>query len=319
MRVTIGVFGLAGSGKSTLALSFPNPHQHVIGSSEETTAENFRREYPDLPLAHKWDAALTLTPQEQLVQRTVPMVVKRLVNGKMTEVELPFLEAELERLKLTQMSHARNVANLWNYFRNLKATLTEECAARKVLYLEDRTEVLDNLTPFTRELVDYVQLVRKASVFKKDGDLNPIAYGIEYRDDLTDFLDLFLSLPCHTVFTCHVGMAFSQEQAAMTKFLDENAPILKKEWHPSIRGQFKYDITAKPDYAIFLRTETQPGRPTRFLAKLEADESHLGIGKPRIQPFEKPWELTFPKNRFYETFQAALTSYLTDGVPVRLP
>ena len=82
-----------------------------------------------------------------------------------------------------------------------------------------------------------------------------------------------------------------------------------------ISGGFKYDIAAKPDFAFFLESETSASQPTKFLAKLVADDAHLGIGKARIQPYQTPWRIQYTKNHFYDEFNGALEAYLTSGQP----
>ena len=55
------------------------------------------------------------------------------------------------------------------------------------------------------------------------------------------------------------------------------------------------------------------------MAKFEADESNVGVAKPRIQPWVDPRRVLFPKNQFYPVFQAVVEEYLRTGKPVANP
>ena len=284
--------GSPGTGKTTMALSYPGVQHHVFGSSEETTALNFIGRTDILPPV-KLDWFETLTDVER---------------AKFTDEKV----SELDIAALMKLGRARNVAR----YRRLLYALKGDLLAKK--RPEIQSIVLDNLSPFADEFADYVETVWGREFITKEGNFDTIAYYKRFASELADFIRLFMSLPCHTLLTCHIQMMASEEAAANTPFLKQAQQPLRKEWSPLLMGRVRHLLAGIPDWVFFLRVEEAPGQPTKYVAKLEADEQNVGVAKPRIQPFANPRRLEFSKNRFYETFQAALTSYLTDGTPVAL-
>lgn len=289
----VAVLGSPGTGKSTLGLSYPGVEQHCFGSDEDVTALNFVGRKDILPPV-KLDWYETLTETERI---------------KFTDEKVN----ELDVAPISKLGRARNVARYRRYLYQLKADLL----AKKRPELQ--TIFLDNLASLAQEFEDYIETVWGKDFVTKDGNFDSIAYYKRFSSEFNDFVRLFMSLPCHTIFSCHVTMSLSEEMAANTKFLDAaRMSGLKKEWQPLIPGKSKFVLAGIPSWVFFLQTEEQPGLSTKYVAKLEADSANIGVAKPRIQPFVNPSKLYFQKNRFYEQFNDALTSYLKDGKPVNL-
>ena len=297
----LAVLGSPGTGKTTMALSYPGVEHHIFGSSEDTTALNFIGRTDILPPV-KLDWFETLTEAER---------------AKFSDEKV----SELEVAALSKVGRARNVARYRRYLYALKSGLLAKKRP------EVQSVVLDNLTPFSQEFEDYIETVWGREFVTKDGDFNTIAYYKRFANELADFLRFFMSLPCHTLLTCHVSMVLSEEVGANIPFLQaakmaagqrEGQITIRKEWQPLLTGKVRNLLAGLPDWVFFCKGEETPGQPTKYICKLEADEQNVGVAKPRVQPFLNPRRLEFPKNRFYETFQAALTSYLADGKPVAL-
>ena len=290
----VAFLGSPGTGKSTMGLSYPGIQHHCWGSSEETTALNFVGRTDILPPL-KYDWYETLKPEEK---------------AKFTEEKT----TELEIAQLTKLGRARNVARYRRYLYGLKDALVAKTRPELL------TIFLDNLTPFAQEFEDYVEVVWSRDFQTKDGNFDTISYYKRYSSELTDFLRLFMSLPCHTLLSCHVAMIAPGEVQANVQFLQAaKATGMRKEWQPMLTGKVRNVLAGLPDWCFFLSIQEQPGLPTKYLAKLEADEANVGIAKSRIQPFVNPRQLTFPKNAFYHTFNAALEAYQKTGKPVPNP
>lgn len=290
----IAFLGSPGSGKSTAGLSYPGIEQHVYGSSEDTTALNFVGRTDILPPV-KLDWYTTLTEVERA----------KFADEKVTELDIA---------QLTKLGRARNVARYRRYLYQLKNALLTKIRP------ELQGVLLDNLTPFAQEFEDYVEVVWGKDFVTKDGNFDTVAYYKRYASELTDFLRLFFSLPCHTLLTCHVAMVASEEVAANIQFMQAaKMGGAKKEWQPLLTGKVRFLLASLPDWVFFLRVEETPGQATRYIAKLEADDSNVGVAKPRVQPFQNPRRIEFPRNQFYATFNAALTEYLATGKPVANP
>ena len=302
MGYSCGIFGLPGSGKSVMALSHPGKLLHwVFGSSEETTTKNYRDRTDIETVKFNWMD--TLKPENQ---------AKFLVNPLTTE---KFEEAEDEKSILAQKARAKNVAYCWFLLRQLKDE-------RKVGKRQDiQTVVLDNATPFAQEFEDYTQVVERRAIFDKTGELKGSAYGQLYQAGLMDFFRDFCALTdygIHAIFTCHIGMNLSEEVAATTRFFDladPKKPMVPKEWQPLIMGKSRFRLAGIPDYTFFTEVETPPGLPTKFIARLEPNQSNVGIGKARVQPYKTPREICYTKNHFHEEFNGALEAYLKSGQP----
>ena len=289
----LAVLGSPGTGKSTLGLSYPGVEQHCWGSSEDTTALNFVGRTDILPPV-KFDWYETLTAEERA----------KFADEKVSELDVALL---------TKKGRAKNVARYRRYLYSLKDALLKK--ARPEL----QAVFLDNLTPFANEFEDYVEMVWAKDFVTKDGNFDTIGYYKRFSSELTDFLRLFMSLPCHTILSCHVAMLASEEASANVKFLEAAKVSVKKEWQPMLTGKIRNVLAGIPDWVFFLKVEEQPGQATKYVAKLEADEQNVGVAKPRIQPFQNPRQLHFPRNQFYATFNGALEEYLKTGVPVKNP
>ena len=290
----VAVLGSPGTGKSTLGLSYPGVEQHEFGSSESTTALNFVGR-TDILSAVCFDWYDTLTEEER---------------AKFSEEKV----SELEVALLTKKGRAKNVARYRRYLYQLKNDLL----AKKRPELQ--SVFLDNLTPFAQEFEDYVEMVWAKDFVTKDGNFDTISYYKRFASELTDFIRLFMSLPCHTILSCHVAMLASEEAGANVQFLKTaQAGGVRKEWQPMLTGKVRNVLAGIPDWVFFLKVEENPGQATRYVAKLEADEQNVGVAKPRIQPFINPRQLHFPKNQFYPVFNQALEEYLKIGKPVTNP
>lgn len=289
----VAFLGSPGTGKSTMGLSYPGVLQIVSGSSEETTALNFVGRTDILP-PMKLDWFDTLKPEER---------------GKFTADTV----SELEVAELSKVGRARNVTRTRRALYQLKQELIEGKRP------EVQSVFLDNLTPFAQEFEDYVEKVWAKDFQTKDGNFDTIAYYKRYSSELADFLRLFNSLPCHTLLSCHVAMNLSEEAQANTKFLAAEKAPARKEWQPLLTGKVRHVLAGIPDWCLFLSAEESPGQPTKYVAKIEADENNVGVAKPRIQPFENPRRIFFPKNRFYEVFNAAVEEYIKTGKQVKNP
>lgn len=290
MNHKLVVLGSPGSGKTTVGLSYPSVQHHIFGSSEETTAQNFMGRTDILPPV-KLDWYDTLKPEEKT----------KFTDEKITELEIA---------QLTKLGRARNVARYRRFLYQLKQDLLE--GKQK----EIQTIFLDNLTPFSQEFEDYVEVVWYKDFITKDGNFDTINYYKRFSSELTDFLRLFMSLPCHTILSCHIAMIAPEEVQANIQFL-QAAKVggLRKEWQPMLTGRVRNILAGIPDWCFFLFLRESPGQATQYLAKLEADESNVGIAKPRIQPYKNPREIRYTKNKFYEEFSGALEAYLKSGQP----
>ena len=289
----LAVLGSPGTGKSTLGLSYPGVEHHVFGSSEDTTALNFVGRTDILPPV-KFDWYDTLTPEERA----------KFADEKVSELDVALL---------TKKGRAKNVARYRRYLYGLKEALLKKTRP------EVQTIFLDNLTPFANEFEDYTEMVWAKDFVTKDGNFDTIGYYKRFSSELTDFLRLFMSLPCHTILSCHVAMLASEEASANVKFLEAAKTQVRKEWQPMLTGKIRNVLAGIPDWVFFLKVEEQPGQATRYVAKLEADEQNVGVAKPRIQPFVNPRQLYFPRNQFYATFNGALEQYLKTGIPLPNP
>ena len=289
----VAFLGSPGTGKSSMGLSYPGIEQHVWGSSEETTALNFVGRTDILPPI-KLDWYETLKEEERV---------------KFTQEGI----SELEIAKLSKLGRARNVARYRRYLYQIKSDLL----AKKRPELQ--TVFLDNVTPFSQEFEDYVETVWGQDFVTKDGNFDTIGYYKRFSSELTDFLRLLMSLPCHTLLSCHVSMMASEEAAANTQFLKQATVGIRKEWSPLLTGRSRHVLAAIPDWVFFLRVEESPGQPTKYVAKLEADEQNVGVAKPRLQPFVDPRRLLFPKGNFYQVFSQAIEAYQKSGKPVSNP
>jgi hypothetical protein len=282
----IAFLGSPGSGKTTMGLSYPGVEQHCWGSSEEMTALNFRGRTDILPPV-KMDWYDCLTDAEK---------------GKFTDEKV----TELEVTQLTKQGRARNVRRYRQYLYRLK----DEIKAGK--RPEVKSIFMDNLTPFMLEFEDYIEVVFGKDFVTKDGNFDTISYYKRLNGEAQDFVRLFMSIGCHCLMSCHIAMVASEEVAANTQFLQAaKMGGVKKEWQPNLTGKVRFVIAGIPDWVFFLKTEENPGLPTRYIAKLEADESNIGAAKSRFQPFENPRRIEIPKNDFYGFFTKAIEAKLT--------
>ena len=289
----VAFLGSPGTGKSTMGLSYPGVEHHVYGSSEETTALNFVGRTDILPPV-KFDWYDTLTEEERA----------KFADEKVNELDIALLQKK---------ARAKNVARYRRYLYGLKNDLLAKKRP------EVQSIFLDNLTPFAQEFEDYVEVVWGKDFVTKEGNFDTISYYKRFSQELSDFIRFYCSLPCHTPFSCHVAMLASEEVGANIQFLQAaKMGGVRKEWQPLLTGKVRNVLAGIPDWVFFCKVEENPGQATKYVCKLEADESNVGVAKPRIQPFLNPRRIEFPKNRFYETFEKSLQGYMKDGKPVTL-
>ena len=282
----IAVLGSPGSAKSTFGLSAPGVEQHVWGSNEAATAMNFKTRTDILPPV-KFDWFDTLTDEEK----------NKFTDEKVSEKDIALL---------IQKARAKNIIRYRRYLYGLK----RDIGARKTIFL-------DNVTPFAQDFEDYVKVVYADEFITKEGNFNSISFAIKYKNELSDFLRMMVELPCHVVMSFHIAMTLDEATAAKADFMKDTAKGIKysKEWQPMIMGQAKYLLPGIFDWVFYMWTKENPGQATQYLAKLEADDSIVGIAKSRVQPFENPREIQFPKNNAFEFFDKAIEAYLKDSKP----
>lgn len=282
MHYHVGLFGQPGSSKSTCGLSFPGVEQHVFGSSEEFTAINFTQR-KDILAPIKLDWMDFLTPEEKI----------KLFKDETTDIDADLLK---------KMATARKIKKYRRMIMQLREDL--KSGQRK----DVQTVFLDNGTPFFDQFRDYIDIVHEAKFRTKEGNYDSIKASMVFADEASDFLELFNSLPCHTVMSFHVSMSVDEETAAKVDFLNDSKKGIKyaKEFNPMISGRIKYALAGKFDFAFFLSTEENPGQPNKYIAKLEADSANVGIAKGRIQPFDKGGRIELPKGTFFDFLDAAV-------------
>jgi hypothetical protein len=276
------VLGCPGSSKSTCGLSYPGVEQHVFGSAEDDTARNFPKRTDILPpLKLDWFDCLTDAEKAKFT------------DEKASEEEIG---------RLTEVARAKKIAKYRRYLYQLKLDIPQ--GKRPEL----KTIFLDNGTPFAQEFEDYVKIVFNKEFITDGGNFNSIKFSIKYQSEMTDFLRLFYSLPCHTVMSFHIAQALDEAESAKANFLKDTKEGIRrpKEWQPMIYGKAKYVLAGIPTWAFYLWCEESVGKPNVYLAKLEADEANVGIAKGRIQPFEKPSRIVLPNGTFYDFLNEAM-------------
>ena len=284
MKHKVILLGECGVGKSTCGLSYPRVSQHVWGSTEEDTAIGFKGRKDILPpVKFNWRDCLT--------------DAERLLFDKPDEKK-DILVRHKERLPATNKAKARNVAKYIDYLEELNRNVGEV-----------GTVFLDNFTPFSEDLWTYTEMLHSDDYSEK----TQFKIHMDYQNYLTHVIDLLVGMDCHTVVSCHVQMAFDEETAAKVGFTDKNKPVQLKQWQPYLMGKYKFRLAGKFTFAFYLFTEENPGLATKYLAKLEADSNNVGIGKARIQPFDKPNKIVLPKGTFYQFLEDALSKQQTTG------
>ena len=285
----VAFLGTPGASKSTCGLSYPGVEQHVWGSSEEDTALNFSGR-SDILKPIKMDWYECLTEAEKI----------KFTDEKVSEVEIG---------QLTKLARARNISRYRRYLYSIK----NDIASGKRTDL--KTIFLDNFTPFSLEFQDYVEIVYGKEFETEKGNFNSIKFSIKYQQELSDFLRLFVSLPCHTVLSCHIAMSLDEETQAKANFMDDTKKGIKypKEWQPLIMGKSRFSFPGIFTFAFFLWAEENPGQLNKYYAKLEADSSVVGVAKGRIQPFKTPSRIELPKNTFYSFFEEAINQKLKEN------
>ena len=289
MNHRVAFLGCPGSSKSTCALSWPGVEQHVWGSNEEDTALNFVGRKDILPpIKMEWFDCLSDVDKTKFSVETT------------TETEIA---------QLTKKARAKNIAKYRRYLYSLKTLIPQ--GKRPEL----KTVFLDNGTPFAQEFQEYVEVLYASEFATKGGEFNSIRFSIKYQQELTDFLRLFYSLPCHTLMSFHISMNIDEETAAKADFMKDTQKGIKhqKEWQPMLYGKTKYVLAGIPTWAFYLWAEESPGKENEYYAKLEADSSNVGIAKSRIQPFDKASRIKLPKNTFYDYFNSAIERKLIGG------
>jgi hypothetical protein len=302
MPLSIALLGAPGAGKSTLGLSAPGVQQHVFGSSEETTARNFTSRKDILkPWKSDWFACLDEKQRAKFVDETVK---------------------ETELVPLMSLARTQNIIKYRRYLYGLKNEFLSGNPVMRPSLAGEPTELksifLDNGSPFADDFQDYVKMVFSKEFETKEGNFNSIAFSIKYKSELSDFLRMATEIPCNVIMSFHIGMAYDQADAAKANFMTDTAKGIRyaKEWQPMLMGQAKYILAGLFDYVFYLWAEENPGQPTKYLAKLEADDSTVGIAKSRLQPFVNPRRIVFPKNEMFPYFEKAILEFEKTGKQV---
>lgn len=281
--------GSPGAGKSSCGLSYPGVEQHVFGSNEEDTAVNFTGRTDILPpVKMEWWDCLSDTEKAKFT------------DEKTSEVEIG---------QMTKVARAKNIAKYRRYLYRLKDDIAS--GKRK----DVKAIFLDNLTPFALEFQDYVEIVFAQEFTTKEGNFNSIKFSMKYQQELSDFLRFFVSMPCHSLMSCHISMTLDEETAAKSNFMQDSAKGVKypKEWQPLIMGKTKYVVPGIFTFAFFLWCEENPGQRNKYYAKLEADASVVGVAKSRVCPFEKPNRIELPNCGFFGMLEEALTKKIKEN------
>lgn len=275
--------GQPGAGKSLCGLSYPGVQQHVWGSNEEASAQNFvgRKDIRE-PVKMDWFECLSAEEKDKFT------------SDKTSEVEIG---------QLTKVARAKNIAR---YRRFLYAMKRDMLAGEKKEL--PQTIFIDNLTPLALEFQDYVEIVYASEFTTKEGNFNSIKFSIKYQQEFSDFMRFVLSMPCNVVASSHIAMNLDEETAAKANFMVDSQKGIKyaKEWQPLIMGKSKYVLPGLFTFAWFLWCEDSPGQLNKYYGKLEADAASVGVAKSRIQPFEKPSRIEIPKGGFYAMLDTAL-------------
>ena len=303
MKQTVALLGSPGAGKSSVGLSYPGVEQHVFGSSEETTALNFSAR-KDVTIPYKRDWYDMLTDVERA----------KFTDEKVSETELGVLMAT---------ARTRNIIKYRRYLYQLKYEFSlGKPVMRKNAEGEEfelKTIFLDNGTPFSDDFQDYVKMVYAKEFETKEGNYNSIAFSIKYKAEIADFLRMMteISPKLNVVASFHIAMTLDEANAAKADFMKDTAKGVRypKEWQPMLYGQAKYVLPGIFDYVYFLWVKENPGQANQYVAKLEADDSTVGIAKSRLQPFDNPREIMFPKNHMHDFFTNAINEYLASGKP----
>lgn len=290
-----GLFGQPGSSKSTIGLSFPGVEQHVFGSSEHYTAKNFVERKDILsPLVWDWMDFLKEEEKEKLFSE---------------DESKSDIEKEREAGELKKLATARKIAKYRRYILKTKQDL--KTGKRPDL----KTLFLDNGTPFVNEFADYIDVVFHNEFVTSGGNYDSIKFSIKFSKEFGDFIRLFNSLECNTVISFHVQMTVDEETAANVDFMNDAKKGVKhnKEFNPMVPGKVKYSLPGMFDHAFFLFTEESPGQPNKYIAKLEADSSNIGIAKARLNPFDNPRRIVLEKNGFYDQFMREYNKKFSTG------
>ena len=197
----VAFLGSPGTSKTTCGLSYPGVEQSVWGSAEEDTALNFSGRKDILPPV-KLDWFDCLTDVEK----------QKFTDDKVSEMEIG---------KLTKIARAKNIARYRRYLYSVKNDLL---AGKRP---ELKTIFLDNFTPFALEFQDYVEIVYANEFMTEKGNFNSIKFSIKYQQEISDFLRFFVSIPCHTILSCHIAMAVDEEVAAKVNFMEDTAKGIK--------------------------------------------------------------------------------------------
>jgi len=282
MKHKVILLGEPGAGKSTCGLSYPGVQQHCWGSTEDDTALGFKgREDILAPVKFNWRDCLT--DKERLLFEKPDEKVDVLIRHK-------------QLLPIINKAKARNVARYLDYLESLSIRIKHGNEPRL------KTVFLDNFTPFSEDLWVYTEMLHGDDY----GDKQAFKLHGDYQNYLSHVLDLLIGMDCHTVVSCHVQMVLDEETSAKTNFLEQSKVAVRKEWQPYLMGKYKFRLAGKFTFAFYLYTETSPGQPTKYLAKVEADSQNVGVGKARVQPFDNPRKIVLPKGTFYQFLEDAL-------------
>ena len=270
--ISAAFIGLPGTSKSTCGLSFPGVEQNVWGAGEELTAKNFSNRSDILP-HRKWDWFNYLSDEDKV---------------KLVDESKEAWEKDI----IINKAKYKCICAFESYIYKLKVEIPQDKRP------ELKTFFLDNGTPFADTYKAYVLIKHEDDIITDKGNFDGRKFYPKYATDLSTFFQTLVSLPINVVVAFHTQYSVDEENAA--KVMEKEGQKLPKEWLPDIEGRLRFQLGGLFSYAFFLKVVEEPGKGNTYIAKLEADESTVGIAKSRFQPFENPRKIVLPKNNFYE-------------------
>lgn len=270
------LLGEAGAGKSTAGLSFPGVEQIVWGSTEETTSQGFTGRSDILPpVKFQWRDYITEAEHAQIAK--IMATGDELTQDKQIAI-------------IHDKARARSVSRLFKYLDQLYHDV--KSGKRP----EVKTVLLDNFSPLSQDIMVYATMLHGDDISEKESFKIWDKFYF-YCDKVFDILN---AIDTNAVVTCHVAMALDEEVAAKVPFFEQTKVMAKKDWQPFVTGKYKFRIKSKFDYAFFLYTEEELGKPMGYYAELS------GLGKGRINPFEATPKIKLPKGTFYQFLNEAI-------------
>lgn len=270
------LMGEPGSGKSTAGLSFPGVEMISWGSTEESTIGGFTGRTDILPpVKFSW--------RDYITEAEHTAIAKIMASGD-------DLTQDKQIAPIHDKARARAVSKLFKYLDQLYHDV--KAGKRPEL----KTVLLDNFSPLSQDIMVYTTMLHGDEISEKESFKIWDKFYF-YCDRVFDILN---AIDANAVVTCHVAMALDEEVAAKVPFFEQTKVMAKKDWQPFVTGKYKFRIKSKFDYAFFLYTEEELGKPMGYYAEL------AGLGKGRINPFEGVGKIKTPKGNFYQFINDAI-------------